>query len=172
MHWVKICAEGKLSRGWWWWFCRSEAYKWSAECLVCFLHPLPIALNEHVGFNNHESETVGESLSSAAVCSLGRLLLLQGHLPTQGHLRATLVPPCLLCGLSQGRCSGPVLGQHVRSRRGFLLAWPLGKDLASLEEQPTLLLCYSPLANLHLAFYCMLDRGAYACSWWTSRRVR
>lgn len=125
--------------------------------LVCFLHPLQIALNEHVGFNNHESEIVGESLSSAAVYSLGRLLLLQGHLPTQGHLKATLVPPCLLCDLSQGRCSGPALGQHIRSRRGSTLAWPLGKDLASLEEQPTLLLYYSPLANLHLAFYYMLE---------------
>lgn len=126
--------------------------------LVCFLHPLQIALNEHVGFNNHESETVGESLSSAAVCNLGLLFLLQGHLPTQGNLRATLLSSCLLCDLSQGRCSGPAMGKHIRNRRGlFTLAWPLGKDLASLKEQPALLLYYSPLASLHLAFYYVLE---------------
>lgn len=96
-------------------------------------------------------------MSSAAVCSLGLLLLLQGRLPTQGHLKAALVPPRLLCGLSQGRRPGPALGQHSRSRRGPALAWPLGKDLASSEEQPTLLLYHSPLASLHLAFYYVLE---------------
>lgn len=122
--------------------------------LVCFLYPLQIALNEHVGFNNHESETEGESLSSAAVCNLGLLFLVQGHLPTQGNLGATLVPSCLLCDPSQGRCSGPAMGKHIRGRTGlFTLAWPLEKDLASLEEQPALL----PLASLHLAFYYMLE---------------
>ena len=50
------------------------------------------------------------------------------------------------------------MGKHIRSRTGlFTLAWPLEKDLASLEEQPALLLYYTPLASLHLAFYYMLE---------------
>lgn len=89
MHWVKICAEGKVSRFWQWLFWRSEDYKWPGRCplyafyILCKLSSVSIS-------SYHERVTTWKSLSSAAVRDPGR-----ASLPVQGHLRATLSPTTL-----------------------------------------------------------------------------
>lgn len=102
-------------------------------------------------------EIVGESLSSAAVCSLGLLLLLQDTFPLRG-------------------ISKPLLFHHVfcvTFHKAGALAWPWASTLEAggvhssmapgegprffRRSSPPPLLYYSPLANLHLAFYYVLE---------------
>lgn len=83
MHWVKICAEGKVSRCWQWLFWRSEDYKRCGRCLFYAFYIL--CKLSSVSLPYHERETIWKSLSSATVCDPGR-----ASLPVQGHLRAAV----------------------------------------------------------------------------------
>ena len=77
-----------------------------------------------------------------------------------GHLRTTLLPPLCVTFQNAGALAR-LWARRSEAGGGFILMCPLGKDLASLEEQPTFPQYYSPsleqitstpLVTLYLAF--------------------